>query len=175
MDFAYFFLDNDKEDPYKKETYGFKTTHSPPKSADMESFEKGVLNIFDVIRFKQNMNSFQKQLKNDLKEIKKSSDLLVFADKTSNIYKMSTGDYNKLLKDNITKTYKHAPPKFEKSINLEAKHLATNLELDDRIERLARTPANITLKDQKENFDVNTPCRLINPCKSEIGKISKSC
>ena len=60
------------------------------------------------------MNSFQKQVKNDLKKIKKSSDLLVFADKTSNIYKMSTGDYNKLPKDNITKTYKHAPPKLEK-------------------------------------------------------------
>ena len=112
------------------------------------------------------MNSFQKQLKNDLKEIKKSSDILVFADKTSNIYKMCTGDYNKLLKDNITKTYKHAPPKLEKSINLEAKHIATNLKLDDRIERLARTPAYITLKDHKENFYVNTPCRLINPCKS---------
>ena len=119
------------------------------------------------------MNSFQKQLKNDLKEIKKSSDLLVFADKTSNIYKMCTGDYNKLLKDNTTKTYKHAPPKLEKSINLEAKHIATNLKLDDRIERLARTPAYITLKDHKENFHVNTPCRLFNPCKSEIGKVSK--
>ena len=56
---------------------------------------------------------------------------------------------------------------------MEAKHIATNLKLDDRIERLARTPAYITLKDHKENFHVNTPCRLINPCKSEIGKISK--
>ena len=73
------------------------------------------------------MNSFQKQLKNDLKEIKESSGLLVFADKTSNVYKMCTGDYQKLLKDNITKTYKHAPPKLEKSIILEAKHIATNL------------------------------------------------
>ena len=131
---AHFFLNNDNEDPHRKETYGFKTTHYPPQSADLEPFEKDVLNIVNVIKFKQNMNSFQKQLKNDLKEIKKSSDLLVFADKTSNIYKMCTGDYNKLLKDNITKTYKHAPPKLEKSINLEAKHIATNLKLDDRIE-----------------------------------------
>ena len=87
--------------------------------------------------------------------------------------KICTGDYNKLLKDNLTKTYKHAPPELEKSINLEAKHIATNLKLDDRIERLARTPAYITLKHHKENFHVNTPCRFINQCKSEIGKISK--
>ena len=38
---------------------------------------------------------------------------------------------------------------------------------------MARTPTYITLKDHKENFHVNTQCRLINPCKSEIGKISK--
>ena len=29
------------------------------------------------------------------------------------------------------------------------------------------------MKDHKENFHASTPCRLINPCKSEIGKISK--
>ena len=86
---------------------------------------------------------------------------------------MSADDYSKVLKVNITKAYKHAQPKLEKSIKLEAKHIAINLELSDRIKRLASTPAYITLKDHKESFHVNTPCRLINPCKSEIGKINK--
>ena len=130
--------------------------HYAPQSADLEPFEKDVLNIVNVIKFKQNMNSFQNQLKNNLKEIKKSSDLLVFADKTSNIYKMCTGDYKKLLKDNIAKTYKHAPLKLEKSINL------------------ARTPAYITLKDRKENFHLNTPCRLIH-VKAKTEKSVNSC
>ena len=31
----------------------------------------------------------------------------------------------------------------------------------------------ITLKDHKENFKNKPTCRLINPCKPEIGKISK--
>ena len=31
----------------------------------------------------------------------------------------------------------------------------------------------MTLKDHKQNFRSATPCRLINPCKSELGKISK--
>ena len=39
----------------------------------------------------------------------------MFTDKISNIYKMPLEGYNKLLKVNITKTYKHAPPKLEAS------------------------------------------------------------
>ena len=33
--------------------------------------------------------------------------------------------------------------------------------------------AFVTLKDHKDNFLRNTPCRLFNPAKTEIGKISK--
>ena len=73
----------------------------------------------------------------------------------------------------ITRTYKHAPSKLETSINFETKHIASKLAFSDRMERLAKTPAYRILKDHKENFHASTPCRLINPCKSEIGKISK--
>ena len=86
---------------------------------------------------------------------------------------MPTSEHNKLLKENVTKTYKKAPEKLQKSINLEAKSIATNLKLSDRIEKLAEAPAYITLKDHKENFRSKPSCRLINPSKNEIGKISK--
>ena len=33
--------------------------------------------------------------------------------------------------------------------------------------------AFISLKDHKENFENNSKCRLINPAKSDSGKISK--
>ena len=59
-------------------------------------------------------------------------------------------------------------------MNLEAKEIAAGVKLDDRIEYMAKAPAYITLKDHKDNFRSAHPCRLINPCKSEIGKISKS-
>ena len=77
------------------------------------------------------------------------------------------------MKENVTKTYKKALENIQKSINLEAKSIATNLKLSDRIERLAEEPAYITLKDHKENFRSKPSCRLINPSKNEIGKISK--
>ena len=57
---------------------------------------------------------------------------------------------------------------------MEGNEIAARAKLDDRIEYMARASANITLKDHKDNFRSAHPCRLINPCKSEIGKISKS-
>ena len=51
--------------------------------------------------------------------------------------------------------------------------IATKLELDDRIDVTAQKQAFITLKDHKPNFRNNPTCRLINPTKPEIGKISK--
>ena len=38
---------------------------------------------------------------------------------------------------------------------------------------IAQNEAFITFKDHKLNFLKNVACRLLNPCKSEIGKISK--
>jgi hypothetical protein len=38
---------------------------------------------------------------------------------------------------------------------------------------MAKREAFVTLKDHKENFDSHPKCRLINPAKSELGKVSK--
>ena len=56
---------------------------------------------------------------------------------------------------------------------MEAKHIAEQLKLDDRIEQTTEQKAFITLKDHKPNFPNNIKCRLINPAKSNLGKISK--
>ena len=57
---------------------------------------------------------------------------------------------------------------------MEAKNFSKKLELDNRIEYLAKNTAFISLKDHKANFQSSLPCRLINLSKSDIGKISKS-
>ena len=104
----------------------------------------------------------------------KSDKLLVPADKTSNFYKMDTQSYNDLLQKNITKTYKKVTPDTADSIELKAKDIAKKRQLDGRIKcTTAKREAFITLKDHKPNFANNPTCRLINPAKSEIGKISK--
>jgi hypothetical protein len=38
---------------------------------------------------------------------------------------------------------------------------------------MAETESFITLKDHKDNFESNPKCRLINPGKSKLGKVSK--
>ena len=87
---------------------------------------------------------------------------------------MKPDKYKKILKENITKTYSKAPKQLEPAINLEAKHISMKLELSDRFEKLAQNQAFITLKDHKENFRTKPTCRLINPSKNEMGKVSKT-
>ena len=48
-----------------------------------------------------------------------------------------------------------------------------SLEVAHRMNCMAKKEAFFTLKDHKENFGSNLPFRLINPAKSEMGKISK--
>ena len=67
---------------------------------------------------------------------------------------------------------KSAKTKQEKK-NIEAKQIAEQLKLDDRIEQTAEQKAFITIEDHKPNFPNNIKCRLINPAKFNLGKISK--
>ena len=71
----------------------------------LEHFEKDLININNV-KFIHNTNSFQKKLRADITEIINSRNINVFADKINNIYRMPTSEHNKLLKENVTKTYK---------------------------------------------------------------------
>ena len=45
-----------------------------------------------------------------------SLDVFIFADKTNNIYKAPPKQYKKLLKENVTRTYKKSTERLEKSI-----------------------------------------------------------
>ena len=60
-----------------------------------------------------------------------------------------------------------------KILNKEDKAIAEKLEIDDKVYSLSKREAFITMKDHKDNFKNNPKCRLINPTKSELGKVSK--
>ena len=158
-----------------KETYGFKSTNSPPTNRLLLPFENDLYHMIQNIKFSdpRHVPAFQKQLSKDAKNIKNSTDLYVPADKTTNLYKVSKENYQKLLHDNITKTYKKTEVETINTINMEARDIAKDQDLDERIESFSSRGAFITLKDHKENFQNDPKCRLINPAKSEIGKISK--
>ena len=90
------------------------------------------------------------------------------------MYKMSKDNYQKHLCKNITKTCKKSNRNRVNDINLDAKKIAQKLEKDDRAEKMQETEAFLTIKDHKEGFPQTLSFCLINPSKSDIGKISKS-
>ena len=134
-----------------------------------------MLDLIRNIKFKDTAKScFQRKLDADIKnKIKKPDSLLIPADKTTNYYAMNTTAYNKLIKENVTKTYKKPDSKVAEKLNAQSARIAVHLNLDDRIEKLAEKEAFITLKDHKPTFNNHPTCHLINPSKSEIGVISK--
>ena len=60
------------------------------------------------------------------------------------------------------------------NINYEANTFCEKLNIDDRLQQMEETEAFITVKDHKDGFPHTLSFRLINPFKSDIGKISKS-
>ena len=85
-------------------------------------------------------------------------------------------EYTRLLKENITKTYKKSTRKKLFNINRTTKKITEKLPISDRIDKMLETEyiyTYITIKDHKEYFPNKISCRFINLSKSSIGKISK--
>ena len=82
-------------------------------------------------------------------------------------------EYKTLLKQNVTAEYKKTSIEEVKKVNEEASNLAKKLEIADRIDNYIEADAFITIKDHKPAFPGRVDCRLLNPAKSNLGKISK--
>ena len=86
---------------------------------------------------------------------------------------MKADSYNRLLGNNVSAKYQKTEEQLVNNINKEAKIITRKLDLQDKVKCYSRLPAFITLKDHKPNFISNPKCRLLNPAKTQIGKISK--
>jgi hypothetical protein len=124
------------------------------------------------ITFRKVNDSFLNKIHEDLKKVHSSKNFFVYADKSSNVYETSPDNYNKLLMENITKTYKLGNENVTDDINDELRNIASNLSIGNRVDTMAKRSAYITL-NHKENFESNPKFCLINPAKSELGKVSK--
>jgi hypothetical protein len=77
-----------------------------PAISEIKSFEDDLFNLIGNIEFRNARNEFQKSLANDLKKINSSPNIFIFADKiTRNIYETLLDIFDKLMHDDITKTY----------------------------------------------------------------------
>ena len=84
--------------------------------------------MISSVQLRRVKNDFQNRLKNDIRSNQSSKKVFLFADKTRNIYEMEKAHYEKLLTDNIAKTYKQSNNNVYNSINLETKHIAKNVK-----------------------------------------------
>ena len=157
----------------QKETYGFKTARNPDSNKNLEPFEAEMYEVICGVEFKDHKSNFQRELNKDVKELKASNSVYVHADKSTNIYTMSKEMYEKFRIENVTKTYKKACANTRENIDKEAADIAARLDIADRMEAYAVKEPFITMKDHKDNFESRPSCRLINPAKSEMGRVSK--
>ena len=156
-----------------KETYGFISTKPSPIIQELKEFENDLVDLIQNIKFRHVPSHFQNKLQKDLNHIKKDDHLYIPADKTSNYYRIKPADYKILLEKSIHKNYKKTDRAAINNIIKADIHIAKNLDLAGRINTTAERESFITLKDHKENFKNKPTCRLLNPCRPEIGKISK--
>ena len=104
---AFFYLSRSEE--YTQETYGLKSLNcfpAPPKIKEMVPFEKDLWNLVNKLKFRKIKSNFQRQLNEDIRVIKRSKKVLLFAEKTSSNYKLDTCEYKKLTTEAVTSTYK---------------------------------------------------------------------
>ena len=150
-----------------------KILHSPKQVKELAAFEKELIAVVKDIKFRNARSDFQTTLQEDIRLIHNSKKTMTFADKTSNMYRLTKEEHNKLLRNAVTSKYKKTNTKIKDKINKKGKEILKNKEALHRLDINKESNIFFTLKDHKENFQNNPTVRLINPAKNEIGRISK--
>ena len=84
----------------------FPTRKPAPWDKDLVDFENEFYDMIEEIKFTKRNNQLTTKITRDLRELKNSNKVILFGDKTSNIYKIDKTRYERLLFENITRDYK---------------------------------------------------------------------
>ena len=101
-----------------------KSRKCPPQHEDLITFKNDWLNLIKSVTCRKLRNEFYDEFRKDVMSISKSKNIYSFADKTNNLYGTGINNYNKLLTENISKTYRKTNNKPYNSINKEEKIIA---------------------------------------------------
>ena len=95
------------------QNFGFKSIKTPPSDTELKSFEEDLRLLVKNVKFKENNKSsdIEKDMKKDLAKIKKDERLIIAADKTRNFYYVEKKNYEKIVHDNISSTYRKVSDK----------------------------------------------------------------
>ena len=95
------------------------------------------------------------------------------SDKSKDIYQVSPYEYEQILYNKITESYKIDHSDTTTLINRDTAKFVTKLQIVDRLGKIEEKCAYILFIDHKQNFQYKKQARLINPTKTELGLVSK--
>ena len=154
-------------------SFGFKSVYKPRSIPELQNFFEDLWKLVRSVKQRPVTNEFQKELLKTIKDVKSTKKVIVPADKSRNLYAFSKEEYNKKLHENVTSDYKVAAPDETDIVNLKSAEIAKDLNLGKRMHVQTTPEAFITLKDHKNEFMSRPSFRLINPAKSDVGKVGK--
>ena len=165
-------MDETSSEPFSN--FGFKSESKPRFVPELAAFEKDLLNIPKILEFENvKRTPLQDDLSKFLKKLNQTNEVLVHADKTRNMYRMKVNEYKKVLNNNISKEYRKSSEVDVQGVNSDTAEIAKKLKLDQRMEVFTTSEAYLLVKDHKEHFPNKVAVRLINPCKTDLGRVSK--
>ena len=84
--------ESDTEEP--QSNYGFKCEYKPRFVPELKKFEQDILNIPKMLEFRKvKRTDLQDDLQKFIRELKKTKDVVVHADKSRNLYRMEKDEY----------------------------------------------------------------------------------
>ena len=128
--------------------------------------------IMQRTKSKKTYNIFHQVVKNEIRTLNiYSKYIIVAADKTRNMHKMSHEKYDKLVNNGITQNYRRAEDNISNTIATECRNLSRKRKIENHLRSTMPNLAFITIKNNKDNFTSNTKFRLINPTNREISTV----
>ena len=105
----------------KTEWFGLKSSKAPKQVKELIPFENDLIALVQNIIFRKTRNHFQKKIKKDIQLIKSSDKTVTFADKTTNLYRLTKAEYDHMINNAITSKYKKTSNNIKKQINIDGK------------------------------------------------------
>ena len=83
---SHFFKENRENNSDQCKNFEFKTAVTPPQNEDLNAFENDMYDMIRNVEFTNIRNEFLDHLNRDIESIQSSKNVLVFADKSTNLY-----------------------------------------------------------------------------------------
>ena len=103
----------------------------------------------------------------------KSGKIWVKADRSKNIYQVTPYEYEQILNNKITESYRIDHCSIPALINKDTAKFASKLQIVDRLGKIDEKCPYILFIDNKNNFQDRKQARLINPTKTELDSVYK--